>query len=263
MSWYGFGANKKQQTPEEAEERYKTKLYQLENLGYTDRRKNLQSLKIYDGNVNLVIYDYQVQTPLSKSPKKQDNAPKQEPPKQKSKLQTNAPKQEASNESSPSLPKSKTDIITRDTSKEPLQNETLKHKVSVLNTNCKKYEQDVSRLSSQLHSVRQELEQEQAKSATLIELNNTLKQQLETMKQENSQEENEALKHKVYVLNTKCKEYETENATIKQKQKQSEYENVIWQLKQTNNELIKQQKEESKQKPENDFKNDIFLLEKK
>eukprot|EP01083_Nonionella_stella_P197173 725064_1 len=87
MSWFGFGGKKKKQTPEEV---YKVKLDQLQKLGYSDRVKNLQNLKLYAGDVNLVIQDYQVQQPSSKSPEKQDNTPKQKSkpqPKQEPKPQ--------------------------------------------------------------------------------------------------------------------------------------------------------------------------------
>eukprot|EP01084_Bolivina_argentea_P219448 372196_1 len=109
MSWFGFGDKKKTPKPEES---YKIKLDQLEKLGYKNRDKNLQLLKLYSGDVNHVIQDYEAQQPSSKSSGKQDNTPKQpkqgppqqEPPKQE---QTQEQKQDVKSIIKQALPKSK------------------------------------------------------------------------------------------------------------------------------------------------------------
>ena len=77
MSWFGFGKKAKPKP----EELYKTKLDQLQKLGYSDRAKNLQLLKLYAGDVNHVIQDYQIQQPSSKSISPKQEVKKKAPPK--------------------------------------------------------------------------------------------------------------------------------------------------------------------------------------
>eukprot|EP01084_Bolivina_argentea_P164006 285211_1 len=76
MSWLGFGGKKRQTT----EEAYKLKLNSLEKLGYADRGKNLQLLKLYRGDVNCVIQDYSIEEPPAEKPPKEEEPPVEEPP---------------------------------------------------------------------------------------------------------------------------------------------------------------------------------------
>lgn len=114
MSWFGFGSKKP--AKKSKEDKYKEKLDQLEKLGYTDRAKNLQHLKLYAGDVNKVIQDYMLQKPSSsqsQSPNNNDKAkPKKEAPKEA--VIKNLPKAEqpkakpTPKESKPTQPKAKT-----------------------------------------------------------------------------------------------------------------------------------------------------------
>eukprot|EP01083_Nonionella_stella_P229309 811777_1 len=96
MNWL-FGSKKKKHV----NIKNKIKLDKLEKLGYNDRVLNLELLKMYGGDVNLVIQDYTVQHPSSQSistqqdPKPKKKSPKQEPkaaPKQQPKQSTQRPK---------------------------------------------------------------------------------------------------------------------------------------------------------------------------
>mmetsp|Transcript_6832 Transcript_6832/g.11238 ORF Transcript_6832/g.11238 Transcript_6832/m.11238 type:complete len:698 (+) Transcript_6832:73-2166(+) len=64
MSWFGFGRKK----AEKPEDKYKVQLDMLSKLGYNDRQKNVNLLTQYGGDANLVIKDYEVQKPSSRSP---------------------------------------------------------------------------------------------------------------------------------------------------------------------------------------------------
>ncbi len=51
------------------EEKYAKQLAKLEAKGYTDRKKNIAQLKMYNGKVDLVLMDYEtVDKPASGSP---------------------------------------------------------------------------------------------------------------------------------------------------------------------------------------------------
>jgi hypothetical protein len=67
--WFG-----KKKTPEEKtpEEKYAEQLAQLHKKGYKDDKKNLAQLELYNGDVNLVVIDYEMETANS--------APKQAKP---------------------------------------------------------------------------------------------------------------------------------------------------------------------------------------
>ena len=54
MSWFKPGAK----TKKSSDELYKAKLDQLDKLGWGQRKENLKLLQLYDGNVNLVIQEF-------------------------------------------------------------------------------------------------------------------------------------------------------------------------------------------------------------
>ena len=62
---FGGGSNKKHE--EEPAKKYEKQLAQLEKLGFTDKKKNLEKLEMYNGDANLVLMDYDIEKPSSSS----------------------------------------------------------------------------------------------------------------------------------------------------------------------------------------------------